>query len=306
MKKILLFSLFSILVFGVNAQIDEKIKRSFETASSPELSVKNSFGDITIKKHKKKIIDVLVEINVVPQKSRDYEKVKDKVRIDIKETGNLLELTTINDLNGISTERLEIDYTISIPENTSLKIRNQFGDVWIEGTESNVYARIQHGDFYCGDIEGKNNSIEVQFGELRLEAIADAELEIQHGDFRANKLENVDFELQFSDAEIDRVEGNVTIDAQHSDLSIGVVGIELKKLNIDAQFSDIEIESGLWSIFYMELEGSFSDFSFPSLFKDWIVYQSKEINSVEYRINDRDTSGGRIKIDANHSDVDLD
>jgi len=306
MKKILLFSLFFLLVFCANAQIDEKIKRSFETANSPELSINNSFGDITIKKHNKKIIDVLVEINVVPQKSRDYEKVKDKVRIQIEESGDRLELTTINDLNGISTEQLEIDYTISIPENTSLKIRNQFGDVWIEGTKSNVYARIQHGDFYCGNIEGKNSSIEVQFGELRLESIADAELEIQHGDFRAQKLKNVEFEVQFSDSEIDHVEGDVTIDVQHSDLSIGVVGIELKVLDIDAQFSDIEIESGLWSVFYMELEGSFTDFSFPGLFKDWIVYKSKEINSVEYHINDRDTSGGRIKIDANHSDVDLD
>ena len=306
MKKILLFSLFFLLVFCANAQIDEKIKRSFETANSPELSINNSFGDITIKKHNKKIIDVLVEINVVPQKSRDYEKVKDKVRIQIEESGDRLELTTINDLNGISTEQLEIDYTISIPENTSLKIRNQFGDVWIEGTKSNVYARIQHGDFYCGNIEGKNSSIEVQFGELRLESIADAELEIQHGDFRAQKLKNVEFEVQFSDSEIDHVEGDVTIDVQHSDLSIGVVGIELKLLDIDAQFSDIEIESGLWSVFYMELEGSFTDFSFPGLFKDWIVYKSKEINSVEYHINDRDTSGGRIKIDANHSDVDLD
>jgi len=306
MKKILPFSLFFLLVFCANAQIDEKIKRSFETANSPELSINNSFGDITIKKHNKKIIDVLVEINVVPQKSRDYEKVKDKVRIQIEESGDRLELTTINDLNGISTEQLEIDYTISIPENTSLKIRNQFGDVWIEGTKSNVYARIQHGDFYCGNIEGKNSSIEVQFGELRLESIADAELEIQHGDFRAQKLKNVEFEVQFSDSEIDHVEGDVTIDVQHSDLSIGVVGIELKVLDIDAQFSDIEIESGLWSVFYMELEGSFTDFSFPGLFKDWIVYKSKEINSVEYHINDRDTSGGRIKIDANHSDVDLD
>jgi len=306
MKKILLFSLFFLLFFGVNAQIDEKIKRSFETASSPELSVKNSFGDITIKKHHKKIIDVLVEINVVPRKSRDYEKVKDKVRIQIDESGDRLELTTINDLKGISTEHLEIDYTISIPENTSLKIRNQFGDVWIEGTAGNVYARVQHGDFYCGDIEGKNSSVEVQFGELRLESITDAELEIQHGDFRAYKLKNVDFEVQFSDAEVDHLEGDVAIDVQHSDLTIGTVGIGLSKLDIDAQFSDIEIESGLWTGFLIELEGSFTNFSFPPVLKDLTVYESKEINSVEYRINDREKSSGRIKIDANHSDVDLD
>ncbi|MGB6036786.1 MAG: hypothetical protein WBG42_11005 [Cryomorphaceae bacterium] len=306
MKAILSFSISLLLVLGVNAQLDQKVKRSFETANSPQLSITNSFGGITIKKHNKKIIDVLVEINVVPKRSKDMEKIKDRVRIDIKEIGDLVELTTIVDLNGISTEGVEIDYTVFIPANTALKIRNQFGDVWIEGTESNVYARVQHGDFFCGDIGGTDNSIKVQFGELRLETIKDAELEIQHGDFHANKLEDVELEVQFSDVEIDRVEGDVDIDVQHSDLEIGVLTIELKKLEIDAQFSDIDLEAGLWSVFYMELEGSFTDFTFPSLFKDWIVHESKEINSVEYRINDRDTSGGRIIIDANHSDVDLD
>ncbi|HKK40028.1 MAG TPA: hypothetical protein VJ949_11465, partial [Cryomorphaceae bacterium] len=93
---------------------------------------------------------------------------------------------------------------------------------------------------------------------------------------------------------------------QHSDLTVGIVGIGLSKLEIDAQFSDIEIESGLWSSFYLVLEGSFTNFSFPSIMKSWIVYKSKEINYVEYEINDREKSSGRIKIDANHSDVDLD
>jgi hypothetical protein len=306
MKTTLTFSFFLLLVLGVNAQIDQKVKRSFETANSPQLSITNSFGDITIKKHNNKIIDVLVEINIVPKRTKDMEKIKDRVRIDIKEVGDLIELTTIVDLNGISTEGVEIDYTVSMPANTALLVRNQFGNVWIEGTESNVYARVQHGDFFCGDIGGADNSIKVQFGELRLETIKDAELEIQHGDFHANRLKDVELEVQFSDVEIDRVEGDVDIDVQHSDLEIGVVAIELRKLDIDAQFSDVEITSGLWSVFYMELEGSFSDFSFPSLFKDWIVYESKEINSVEYQINDRDTSGGRIIIDADHSDVDLD
>ena len=304
MKTILSFCLSFLLVCGASAQIDEKIKRSFETANSPELSIKNSFGDITIKKHRKKIIEVLVEINVVPRKSRDYEKVKDRVKIQIEESGDRLELTTINELKGIPMEQLEIDYTVSIPENTSLKIRNQFGDVWIEGTESNVYARVQHGDFYCGDIGGKKSSIEVQFGKLRLEEVGDAELEIQHGDFRAYRLRDVEFELQFSDAEIDHLEGDLEIDAQHSDLSIGNIGIGFANLEIDAQFSDIEIDGGLWTGFLIELEGSFTNFSFPSILKERIDYKSDEINSVEYRINTKITDK-KIRIDANHSDVDL-
>ncbi len=96
MKTILSFSLFLLLVIGVNAQIDQKVERSFKTGGNPELSIKNSFGDIKINTHNSGILEVLVEINVVPTNKRNYEKVKDKVRIDIREVGNRVELQTIS------------------------------------------------------------------------------------------------------------------------------------------------------------------------------------------------------------------
>jgi hypothetical protein len=290
---------------AASAQIDEKVKRTFETSTAPQLSIDNSFGDITIKKHKQSIIDVLIEINVVPKKSRDYDKVKDKVHIEINEVGDRVELTTVNDLNGMSTEELEIDYTVSIPENTSLEIRNQFGDVWIEGTEGKVYARVQHGDFFCGNVGGSENSIKVQFGELRLQSMKDAELETQHGDFRASRLQNVEVEIQFGDAEIDEIDGELDIDIQHSDLSIEKCTESLRKLEIDAQFSDIDLGSGMWDMYNMELEGSFTDFSLPSSIKSLINYESKDLHSKEYRINEK-ISDRKIIIEANHSNVDFD
>jgi hypothetical protein len=287
------------------AQIDETVKKSFEPKGAAELSVDNSFGDITIKKHDKSYIDVLVEINVVPSKSRDNDKVQDKVYIDIKEQGSRLELKTINDLNGINTDELDIDYTINIPKNTSLEIRNQFGDTWIEGTSGKVYARIQHGDFFCGDIGGSESSLKVQFGDLRLEKVKDAEIEVQHGELDGGDLTNVELDLMFSDAEILSVSGWMEIDVQHSDLSISHVRGETERLDIDGQFSDLTLGSDKWALFAIELEGSFTDFSMPSSVKSLINYESKEMHSREYRINES-AGGKRISIDANHSDVDLD
>lgn len=305
MKKYDLLLACLMISVGLFAQIDEDIKRSFKTTNNPDLSIKNSFGDIKIEKHNLDMIEVLVEITVVPKKSRDYERVKDKVRIDIKESVDKIELTTINELNGMSTEDMEINYTVSIPEKTSLEIRNQFGDVWIEGTAGTIYARIQHGDFYCGDVSGTDNSVKVQFGELRLESMKDAELETQHGDFRAETLENVELDVQFGDAEIDRIEGKMKFSIQHSDLSVDALGKNLIELKIDAQFSDIDISADAWDDYYVELEGSFSDFSMPSSLKSLINYESKDMHSKEYRINEKNRDR-KIIIDANHSDVDFD
>lgn len=286
------------------AQIEETVKKTFEPAGSPELSVSNSFGDITVKKHSESHIDVLVEINVVPAKSKDYDKVKDKVKIDIREMGNRLELKTVNNLDGMRTDELDIDYTIYIPKGTSLEIRNQFGDTWVEGTSGSVFGRIQHGDFFCGQVDGNGNSIKVQFGDLRLENIEDAEIEVQHGELDGGTLKNVELEMMFSDAEIDAISGEIEIDAQHSDISIDDVMGNTPRLNIDGQFSDMSLESDHWTEFNIEMEGSFSDFSMPSELKSLINYKGKEMHSTEYRIN-QSVTDKRITIDANHSDVDL-
>lgn len=305
MKKIVSLSIFVLLFICATAQIDERVEKSFNTGSTPELSIKNSFGDIKINTHKSNIIEVLVEINVVPSNKRNYEKVKDRVSIDIKEIGNRVELRTISELKGISTEAMSIDYTVLIPENTSMEIYNQFGDVWIEGTRGSLKARIHHGDLFAGAVLGNDGSIKVQFGELRLESIQNAELEVQHGDLQADALANVELEIQFSDARINQVSGNMEISVQHSDLRIEKVGKDAMVINIDGQFSDIKIESGAWSDFRMDLEGSFTDFSIPDMVKSMINFKSKDMHTIEYRINEKVT-GKRIAIDANHSDVDID
>jgi hypothetical protein len=305
MKTILSISLFLLLFIGVNAQIDQKVERSFKKGSNPELSIKNSFGDIKINTHNSEIIEVLVEINVVPSNKRNYEKVRDKVRIDVKEIGNRVELITISDLDGISTEEMSIDYTVLIPENTLIEVVNQFGDVWIEGTGSKVNARVQHGDMYAGVVKGKDSQIKIQFGDLRLESVQKAELDIQHGDLRAENLTDVKLDLQFSDARINELNGELIVKSQHSDLKIENVSKSVTLIEIDGQFSDITFESGPWSEFRMDMEGGFTDISIPHSVKSLVNYHSEEMHTEEYRINEKEI-GKRIIINANHSDVDFD
>jgi hypothetical protein len=287
------------------AQFEQRVEREFSTGSSPELSITNSFGDINIKTHNSDKIEVVVEINVVPKRERDKDKLEGKVKIDINEQGNRIALRTINNLDGIATEEMDFDYTVKIPVNTTLEIKNQFGDVWIEKTSGKLYARVQHGDLFVGEATGSANSVKVHFGEMRLERISDADLEIQHGDFQCDALSDSQLEIQFSDSEIGMVAGNMEIDVQHSDLRIERVDSATEKLNISAQFSDINLDEGEWNRFNIELEGAFADYSMPSDMKDMINYESKELNTVEYRIN-KEISDRRITIDANHSDVDFD
>lgn len=305
MKNLISFSIFFLLILGVSAQIDERVEKSFKLGNAPELSIKNSFGDIKINTHSSGMIEVLVEINVVPSSKRNYDKVRDKVRIDIKEIGNRVELRTISDLDGISTEEMSIDYTVLIPENTSLEINNQFGDVWIEGTEGNLNAKVQHGDLFAGEVKGKDSAIKLQFGDLRLETMQSAEIDIQHGDFRAETLADIELDIQFSDSRITSMNGQLIAKVQHSDIKIENVSNNVSLIEIDGQFSDITFESGPWEEFRIDLEGGFTDFSMSSSMKSLVNFQSKDMHSEEYRINEN-VSGKRIRIDANHSDVDFD
>lgn len=304
MRKVATLCLALLICTIMQAQIEERVEREFSTGSEPELSIKNSFGDITIRTHDAQRIEVIIEINIVPQREKDRDKVRDKIRIDINESGNRVELITINELDGINTEKMDIDYTVKVPMDTKLEIKNQFGDVWIEKTSGTLYGRVQHGDFFAGEVTGTNNSIKVQFGELRLEKISDADLEVQHGDFQVDEIADSEVEIQFSDAEIGKLSRTMEIGVQHSDLDVESVDSETIRLEMDAQFSDINFKQGDWGKFHMEMEGGFTDYSFPSYMKDMINYERDEMNTVEYRLN-QSISDRRIQVDANHSDVDF-
>lgn len=296
LRAILLGTLFLAFAAIAEAQSVKNVHHTFDADESTTLSIRNSFGEIDIEPYEGSKIEVDITISIEPKNGKKLEEYFEKVKIEVNESGNLVSLRTINDLNKGSwkVKNFDVDYSVRIPKGTNLKLVNSFGDIKIHGADGYVDINVQHGDCYIAEAGPERNMLRLSFGDLRIKNIGNADIRVQHGDMSLGKVGEVDIELQFGDGTIEYLDGNGKMRVSHGEMNIQKINNSIENLFIDAQFSDIEIGGVDGGDFILDMSGSFSDFDFDS---SWYTKKKiKDYNTEEYLIftKGEQAGGGQI------------
>lgn len=310
MKRIAI-SIFLFLIIGGTAfgQTENRIEKKYDATVINTVKINNSFGDIKITPYDGKTIDILIVISADDSKDKRVKEFLDNVKIDARQYGNTVELTTERVTKNISFKSIDnfsIDYTIKMPEKTNLAINNSFGDVKIDGIGGTLDLNIQHGDVFIGHADSDQNKLDIQFGDLRIDAVNALQLNIQHGDITVGKGNNLIMDVQFGDSKIDLLSGACSIKSMHGDVSIKKLSSKLRSLAIDVQFSDVSLDDFGDGHYAIDLSGDFMDYSWDDA---WLVRsKNSEMNSYSFKLETPNGAGEakKITIKASHSDVDLD
>lgn len=296
----------SSIAFG---QTEKRVNKEFDNSVFKSLKINNSFGNIEITPYSGSKIEVLIIVSVEKVKGQEAAEFLDNVKFDFIENGSTLIITTKREeakINWKKIENFRMDYQVKTPDNLNIDINNSFGDVKVNGTSGNLKIKQRHGDCFIAYANGKENDLDIQFGDVRIESIAQSKIDVQHGDLHIEKAHNLVLDSQFGDININRIGGESALDIAHGDLEIDNLSDKFTSLEIEVQFGDIDIHGIADFDLEMKLLGNFAEFSWD---KSWLVSgKSNGINSSNYIINtvSGSTSGKTLKIDASHSDVDLD
>ncbi len=291
------------------AQTEKKINKEFNSSVFKSLAINNSFGNIEVTAHSGSKIEVLIIVSVEKVKGQEASEFLDNVKFDFVENGSTLTITTKRQEDKINWRKIEnfrMDYQVKTPENLNIDINNSFGDVRVNGTSGNLKIKQRHGDCFIAYANGKENDLDIQFGDMRIESISQSKIDVQHGDLHIEKAHSLVLDSQFGDININRIGGKSVLDIAHGDLEIDNLSDKFTSLEIEVQFGDIDIHGITDFDIEMELLGNFAEFSWD---KGWLVSgKSNGINSSNYIVKtvSGSTSGKTLKIDASHSDVDLD
>lgn len=305
--KLLIGLLFiSSFAFG---QTERRINKNYNNSDFQSLEINNSFGDIEISPYSGDKIEVLIVVSVEKVKGYEASEFLNNIKFDFAEKGSTLVITTIKPEDKVKYKKVEnfsMDYIVKIPENLNVTINNSFGDIKINGTSGNLKLRLRHGDCFIAYANGNENSVDVQFGDVRIEAISMTKIDMQHGDLHIEKGHDLTLNTQFGDINIDRLGGKSVFEIAHGDLEIDNVSSKFNALEIEIQFGDVDIHGLSNFDLEIQLKGTFTDFSYNN---QWTVNErSNGINSSNYTIQTFTgaPSGKTLKINASHSDVDLD
>lgn len=243
------------------------IVKIFDVRKSDALEVDNQFGLVKVNLWSKE--EIKIEIVVTANASSDSRAAEylTTVNIDEKRVKNLISLTTrinrgefggnIWNKNKGDKNYVQIDYTIYMPKENALTVRNKFGNTDIPTFHAPLTVDSQHGSFMAALLENADNVIEVQFGSARIGKMDGGKLDCQysnvkvdqakkvflsnkHGELTIGDVVNLDAAIDYSGAKIGTIRGTGKIKLNYAgNFKIEELTNSAQNVDIQAQYSSI-------------------------------------------------------------------
>lgn len=155
---------------------------------------------------------------------------------------------------------MQIDYTVSMPKNTPLIVKNRFGATNIPFFKAPLVVESKYGSFTAIDLTGSKNDIDVSYGKADIQQMLNGTIDIAYSTLDLVKAENLILVNKFGKMKIGEVE---TLDGQIS-YSGGRIGTLKGSSKIKLSFSGgFRIDQLNQSADNVDIQASYSSLVIP-------------------------------------------
>ncbi|QRR04279.1 hypothetical protein HWI92_19740 [Dyadobacter sandarakinus] len=308
------------------------IVKVFDVKSNDMLVVDNQFGQVKVNLWAKDEIKVEIVITAnAPSDTRAAEYLG-AVNIDEKRVKGQIALTTHinrgqlgnNSWNNRKGEKnfIQIDYTVFMPKENALEVRNKFGDTDIPSFHAPLTVDSRYGNFVANLLENMENVIDVRYGSAKIGKMDGGKLEFQYSNLTLDQAKKVMLSNKFGELKIGDVI-NLDADIDYSGAKIGTIrGSGKIKLNYSGNFmidaltnsENVDIQAAYSSVILpadanqFNVTMSYGNFTYPSTNVNFSVQPSKDEKSYkvkQYQGKVGTGSGTKITVTSRFGDVKL-
>ena len=312
------------------------VVKVYEVTERDQLMVDNQYGEVKVNLWGKNEIKVEVVITAIAPSESQVSEYLSSIRIGESRLKNLISLRTTIDKNNFARSGwsnmkwkageknfIQIDYTIYMPKENELVVKNQFGDTNIPSFEAPLTINSRHGNFNANVLGNAQNVINSQFGQVKIGKMEGGNMECENSDLKVDKVRTLMLNIKSGELSIGDV-NDLTTNINYSKAIIGKLRgtgkIRLnytnnfrmeelpsseENLNIHAEFSSVTLPAESNSFNVTVTNG---DFSFPTNvnFSKQPSGESKSPNqSRQYQGKIGTGSGAKITVFSNFGDVKL-
>lgn len=239
----------------------KSVNKSYNVSSSDKLNIQNSFGSVDVKTWSRNEIKVDVEIEVSANTDALAQKILDRISVNDGKSGNEISFKTdMKDLHNSKDKNegrnekstMSINYTISMPANNPLTVKNEFGSTTIPDFNGEVDLTSKFGSLTTGNLANIKN-ISVEFGKANLANINSAPVTIKFSKAVISKLSGaVKMNLEFCSnvrLSLDNSLSSLDLKTSYSTVNLKPIGSLSASYNIFTSFgsfkntSDVKFES---------------------------------------------------------------
>ena len=242
-KRLLLLNLvWSVMAFvPVEERLSERsktINKAFQLGNSDWVSVNNAFGQIHVTTWDESTVEVEVEITVESRYDNRLEEMLENISVDFQERSDGVFMRSNTDLNTRNNEKFEINYTIKIPPDNPLEVKNSYGDIYLDDRSGEVDVNLSYGDLKAGKLI-KGGELKLSFGKGDVQAFGPGRIELKYMKFFSlDEAQSLELDQQYSELEIQKVNA-IDMRSRYGQAEFGTVG----EMDVNVHFTDFTIES---------------------------------------------------------------
>lgn len=309
------------------------IIKVFDVKKSDLLVVDNQFGQVKVNLWDKEEIKVEIVITAnAPSDSRASQYLS-AVNIEEKRSKDEIALTTRIDRgqfanNGWNNRKgeknfVQINYTVYMPKENALVVRNEFGDTEIPFFHAPLTVDSRHGNFMATFLENADNVIDVKYGSAKIGKMDGGKLEFEYsklsldhgkkimlinksGDLHIGDVINLDANIDYSGANIGTIRGTGKIRLNYSgNFKIDELTNSAQNVDIQAAYSSVVLPA---EANQFNVTVSYGNFTYPTSNVNFSVQPAKDNKSYkprQYQGKIGAGSGTKITVNSRYGDVKL-
>ena len=205
----------------------KSVNKSYNVSSSDKLNIQNSFGSVEVKTWDRNEIKVDVEIEVSANTDAFAQKMLDRISVADEKSGKEISFkTSMKDMNNSKGDKssMSINYSISMPANNPLEIKNEFGSTIIPDYRGEIELTSKFGKLTTGNLPNVK-TIDVEFGKARFQNLTDGAITIK-----------------YSKAEFAKLSGKIKLNMEFCNSIVMNVDNSLTGLDVKTSYSNINLK----------------------------------------------------------------
>ncbi|MDX5438344.1 MAG: hypothetical protein LPK03_14160, partial [Pontibacter sp.] len=134
-----------------DAEKRKTIDKTFKVSSKDILKIDNQWGKVHVNTWDKNEIRVKVDVVTHASTEAKAQEMLDNIKIMESREGNTYTFRTQKDIriSGNNKQGLEINYTVYMPAENGIAVKNRFGDVYLPSMKGKADIDIQYGNLKC-------------------------------------------------------------------------------------------------------------------------------------------------------------
>jgi hypothetical protein len=157
---------------GAQQQVTHNFDRTAPLPSGQSVRIEHRFGDITVRTHASRDVHVYAAIHVSASSQQDAENYANQIKIQVESSSTgILVRTDYPEHNdswwGGRNVSMSVEYTIDMPADAPLTIRNKFGKVSVAGLKAATDIDAEQGGVSVHDGHG-TQLVRASFGSVEL------------------------------------------------------------------------------------------------------------------------------------------